>query len=484
MNSAPTPPDEARSVFRRQVIVWCAVGLALRLGLLLLSGEPELTSDEAGYVYLALGWTRFDFLGDAERFLWPPAWPFVLRTAFECFGRDGLFAAKLFSVGVSLAPGLGVIGLARRLGSARAGVIAGAIWALYLPLAAFTHLLWAEPLFLALFTPGLYFLVAAEQEEHPGRSDRRLFLAGLLLGASLLVKEAPTYLIPLLVLGLLFSRRGAAFVERFRRAVLLALAVIAVVLPWSARNFEVYGRVAPVGISIGENVYGSLNSRYTNFDLRAVSRIRGERPKLESIGRPAFVAVDPRKEWQRADEPPNTAARSAENVRRGLDWARENPEDLLRTRVKKLADLFLPTSFFVRQQGCLTYSEAPLGRPVLRRPLVVWALLCPLLLLLLSVPGAVQQVRRLRCSRGTWIPIVVFLYVLGTCLLSSMSRLRVPMLPVLFVFVATFLALDRWRWFAGKRTRLAMGAGWVLLFFLWWVDFPELQALVRLAWTS
>lgn len=481
LDSAAPP---APSAFRRRVLVWCAVGLLLRLALLLLSGEPELTSDEGGYVYLALGWLRFDFLGDAERFLWPPAWPYVLRTAFEWFGRDGLFAAKCFSVAASLATGLAVAGLGRRLSGERAGVLACALWALYLPLAAFTHLLWAEPLFLAFFAPALYFLVAAEQEQDARRADRQLFLAGLLCGGALLVKEAPTFLVPLLFLGLLLSRRRGALPERFRRASLFPLAVIAVVLPWSARNFEVYGRLAPVGISLGENVYGSLNSRYTNFDLRAVSRIRGEKPKLEEIGRPFFMPGDPATEWQRATEPPNTAARSAENVRRGLDWVLENPGAFLRTRVKRLADICLPTSFFVRQQGCLTYAESPLGEPALRRPLVVWAFLAPALLLFLAVPGMVHRLRRLRCSPGAWVAPVVVFYFLATSLLSSMSRLRVPMLPVLFVLVAGFLTLERWRWFAGTRTRLAALLGWLVLFFLWWVDFPELKALVRLSWTS
>ena len=486
MPSAPplgSPPSSLRSAFARSVAKWCAVGFAVRLLLLLAAGDLELQSDEANYVYLALGWQRFGFLGDAERFLWPPAWPFVLRLGLDAFGRDGLFAVRLFEVFASISIGASAMGIARRISGEKAGRIAGGMWAFYLPLAAYTHYLWAEPLFLALLAPAIYLLVAAEQENEPRRVDRRLVGAGLLFGGALLVKEAPLFLVPLLALGLLLAHRRPRLVEGARRALLFALAVAAVVVPWTVRNAEVYGRFAPVGISLGENAYGGLNSQYTNFDLRAITRRRADVDPLESLSRAGFAGTDPATKWERSWASANAAVNSGENLRRGLAWLRAHPGDFLRTRVKKLADLVMPTSFFVRHQAMAMY-EGVLGRSGVRQGLVLWALLAAAALLILAAPGAWAVLARAGEVRGSWIPLLVTLYFFSTALLVSMSRFRLPLVPCLLLFAATFLAGVGRESLRRPVARAAVGALWAVLLFLWWVDWPELIAIWELAWTS
>jgi len=477
----PVLPGSPRRAFLRVALPIVAGGVALRLLLLWLAGEPALQKDESGYLYLALAWERFGVLLDAERYLWPPAWPFVLKTCFQVFGRDALVAAKVLECVASAAIGLGILSIADRLGGRRAALFAGIAWALYLPLAAFTHMLWSEPLFLALLVPAVALLVGAQQCAPRGAAQRGLILAGLLFGAALLTKEVAFYLAPLLALGVLGSWLRTSPVEGVRRASLFLLAVAAVIAPWTMRNLDVYGRPVPVGISLGENVYHGLNARYVNFDLAPLARSPRVTEPLERLSRRTFVETDPASLWVRDEATPNTAERSGVHVARGLGWLRANPGDFARTRLKKLADLVAPTCFFVRHQALAIYS-GPLGAEGTRQALVAWAVAAAALLLLLGLPGSVHLAGRVGTVPGAWIPLVCGAYFVGTSLLVSMSRFRLCLVPWLIVGAAVLFATERRDRLAttpGRLTTLlALGA----LGFLWWIDWPELTRILELAW--
>lgn len=470
--------EAQQTAWWRLAAIWCGVGVLFRLTLLLLAGEPELHQDEANYVYLALGWSRFGVLGDAERYLWPPLWPWTLRQCFELFGREGLFAAKLLLVFTSASVGASVVGVAARLANLRVAKLAGALWAFYLPLAGFTHLLWAESLFLAFFAPALYELITA-QSRRGADAERRLLLAGLLMGASLLVKESALFLVPLLAVGLLLPQGAGCWRSGARRSSLFVLACAAVLAPWTARNYEVYGHFAPSGISLGANVYNGLNAHSLNFDVLPLTRREGRPPSLQGISREAFQPRAKDHAWLTAAEIPNTAQRSSVEMRRGLAWAWSNPRDLVVTRVKKLADFVLPTSYFVRHQGLRRYP-GPLGETFPRRLSVAIAMLSAALLLLLAIPGV-----RLACQLkppGSWVLLVTAGYFLATSLLVSSSRFRVPMLPALLILAALTLCAPPGERLGRGKARALTCTAWAALAMLWWIDLPELRVILEAAW--
>ena len=80
------------------VRAWILIGVALRAALLCLSAPVELQSDEAHYAWLGLGWERFGFLSDSQRFLWPPAYPFLHKIGFQFFQGDGVTAVRALQV--------------------------------------------------------------------------------------------------------------------------------------------------------------------------------------------------------------------------------------------------------------------------------------------------------------------------------------------------------------------------------------------------
>lgn len=442
-----------------------ALGVALRAGLWLLAGESELQSDEAGYLHLAVQWKQLGFYPDSFRFLWPPGYPAYLRACLEAFGPGALDAARIGQIVASASTGLSTGLIAWRLFGRGPAALATAGWALYLPLAAFTHLLWNETLFLALFLPALYQAISVCGEPEAARATRRLIVCGLCVSAALLVKEAATFLLP--VWALVLACTAASWSEGFRRASLLALVVAACVTPWGLRNLEVYGRFIPLGSSLGENAYNGLNATYRNFDLIPLDVERMRRGMEPLTPRPFGTAPPEGAEpWGRAEEIANLPARMDENTRRGLAFAAEHPGWLLRSRLQKISDALVPTTFLTRHLA-LGHYAGPLGSGTLRAAAAWGSALQVVLLLALGGAGLIAGLRR---QPARWLVAGTLLYFLATTMLVSMSRFRLPVVPLLLAGAAAALCRPRLL----RQRALPVGLWWAALILAWWCNAPVL----------
>ena len=534
--------DEGEPIPWGSLWLIAAAGVFLRLCLLWIVGDLDLQSDEANYVYLGIAWNHFGFYFDQHRYLWPPGYSWLMAGSLKLFGDNGMLAVKYLQVFASASIGMTTMLFAIRLFGRRAARIAGWIWVAYLPLAAFTHLLWNETLFSALFLPGLYQIMRLMQSGDDPRATRRTILAGLCLAGSLYMKESPQVLV--LVLAALLVPFAGGLLEGVRRATLLLLIVAACILPWGMRNLNVYGKFIPLGSSLGENAFQGLNQDYRNFDLIPIDTERERRdiPATRTVARHWFDYVEPilyrdlparmdalREDvsaamkasneqvaaggdadpragvlqaqllrnaslqqrwldpvtplapdslvefggdhsWLRAEPPEviNTAQRSEVNLANGLRFAREHPGWYGRSRIRKLADLLTPASFFTRHQALGHYDGTALGGNLLRKLTSLWAIACPVLVLLLGIVGYITVLR----SRPAWLLFGCTLgYFLCTTLLVAMSRFRIPTVPLLIVLAAGFIVRHR---SVEGRTRKALAAmAALLVVFLWWVTWPE-----------
>lgn len=105
------------------------------------------------------------------------------------------------------------------------------------------------------------YLVAAD------RTRMRLILFGLLIGAATLVKSQ-TLLFPLVILGLplLANWRWRLLTGTIRDLAIIYVALLVVVLPWTARNYMVFGHFVPVSTNDGAGLYNGSNP-YANGDV-------------------------------------------------------------------------------------------------------------------------------------------------------------------------------------------------------------------------
>ena len=378
----------------------------------------------------------------------------------------------------SPAIGAATMAIAARLFDRRVALLAGAGWAVHLPLAAFTHLLWSETLFLALWLPALALLLRAheDREEEP---VLELALFGALAGLAVHLKEAPLYLVPLLLVPLLIARwRRGGPLPALRTASLPLLTFLVVLTPWSLRNLEVYG-TPTVASTLGENAYNGLNATHRNFDLIPVNTAlqRAGRPILEVRApfRDPLEGGRPVAEWPRAEELHHLPTRLAENRERGLAFAAAHPGWILRSRVQKWADLVAPVSFFTRHLT-LGHYHGPLAD--LRPLLVVLAVLCSGGTLLLGLTGLALHLPR---TPAAAVVVLNGLYLLATGSLVAMSRFRLPMVPLLLIGVAA-LVLRRGEEGPGRRALALLLA--LALAALWWIGAPTTLGLLEAAWSG
>jgi len=471
------PNDSTRDSrrFTGWIVGLTALGVVTRLVALLLAGDLEPYADESNYLYLALCWNRFSVYSDSALYLWPPGYPFFLAVFLRVLGAEGVFAAKLCQVLLDAVVGATIMLLARRLFKRAAALVAGILWCGYVPLIGFTHYLWPETLFLAVFLPGLYLFVDWWLESATGcATGRKLMTAGLLIGLSLLIKEVGLWWCAVLCALILWRDCRQSIVGAVARSALFMLSVMVVVLPWTLRNVEVYGRYAPVGATLGQNVYFGMNGFYANFDYPpAMNRKLGRRPNWFS--RPADEI------WARSPAL-NIIDRSAENAARGLQFARERPMYMLRTRVKKLADWATPLSFFIRHCAMDIYGGA-LSKGGLRRLLIIAALIMPMLVMGGAIPGFfwALQVPGARTLVG-WS---LLYFVPVTALINGMSRYRIVIEPLLIVLAAGFVV--RLARVLRGREKVAFpiaacGGAWLVLVLLWLINVEESTTMIREAW--
>ncbi|MAE28806.1 MAG: hypothetical protein QF724_02815 [Planctomycetota bacterium] len=474
----------------RPILLLTVLGLCLRLALLLCAGEMELERDEAHYLSSALRWNHFGFYSDQFRFMWPPGYAFLLSLLLDAFGARALFIARLLGVLASASIGLTSMLFARRIFSERAAWVAGLLWCLHLPLAEYTTSLLTETLFIAVFLPTLYLLfdaatrLANSSDSNPSSEPApslsgRLLLAGLLFGLSLYLRDVALFLAPILALALAAAARGRPLLARCAPASLFLLATAATVLPWTLRNYEVYGRLVPIGSTLGENVYRGLNARYSNSDLMDLEAIRSAHglTPLSAVQRPwtNALATDREDHWARAIRPYNTIDRLGANVELGKQFALARPSWFLRSRLQTLADFFAPVSYFVRHAAVGRYN-GPLGEPLLVGLLVPWATATTLLIIFCGILGLCTG---LIGRPQWWIVGGTIAYFTATALLISHSRFRLPIEPLLIVLAAGLLT-GSWRRATRGRRALALAASMVLMFF-WWLNAPLSYSIIAMA---
>lgn len=276
--------------FRRHRAVLLLMLIALLLRLWYLSINPLWpqfsNADDGDYFRRAL---RLAVTGEYIDDAWlirPPfhVWIFAawLRIAL-LLGRPPAFGVQLIQ-GFQTALGVLMVplcyALARRLfaGSARphrAGLLFAGFWAVWFPFVELPATLFTEPIYLLLFTLHLWLLLRWSDRG----AWRDLILSGLVLGMAALTRSPALYAlvfaVPWLILRALAPRpqpaddrsrlagdsasaeRAPSIGQRLRsvirrpRAVLLPFVVLAactlaIVLPWTARNWIVYHRVIPI----------------------------------------------------------------------------------------------------------------------------------------------------------------------------------------------------------------------------------------------
>lgn len=284
---------------------WIAVGLVLRALTVALMLAPPL-SDGSTYLDLASQLvhqhTYLDPRGDYA--YWPPGYPFFLAPFVMLFGT-GLLLIPILNMGLFVVAALAAAALARRFGQPQAATLAVALLALWPNLVVSTVTACKE-----LVVMTLLLLVAVQYlAAMRGRSGNVLFSlgAGVALGFACLTQPSLMLFPAALLVHFLLNRE---LWSRWTMFLMLLFAMVAVIAPWTLRNYQVLGAFAPIATNGGDVFYRANNELATggyiakgSIDLRQYGEI--ERGKV--------------------------------GFEKGKEWIRNHPQDFAHLAVTKLA---------------------------------------------------------------------------------------------------------------------------------------------------
>jgi 4-amino-4-deoxy-L-arabinose transferase-like glycosyltransferase len=214
------------------------------------SGLPKLLADGAGWVKPLAYYFRDTSLPTAEH---PPLHSLVLG-AFAKLGATSPDAQRLTGAlfGAGTIATLGVLG--RRLAGKRAGLLAGALAAVYPVLIAADGALMSESLFGLLVA--LSLLAAYRFVDVP--TAGRAMTLGAVIGLAALTRGEALLFLPLLLIPVLRRPGG------LRAALVTVLAFVVVLTPWTIRNWIVFDQPILIANSSGSAI-GGANCDSTYF---------------------------------------------------------------------------------------------------------------------------------------------------------------------------------------------------------------------------
>lgn len=345
----------------------------------------------------------------------PPAYPAFLSLLIRWFGEGprGAFALQwcatvFIALQIALFPWA-----ARRLGMGyTAGFIAGCLW-LFAGIPKFD--LWdATPYGLLALLLAAVSLPAESVEP----TQRRMALAGVLWGFSLLSNPAGVVVLGALVAWLYFSRRVAG-----RKLLTLAVVPLAVVAPWVARNYAVLHHLVLIRDNLGLQLAISNNDCASySFELDRYTRCFAPRHPNESLAEAKRVAALGEVDYDRA------------RLHEAVDWSAAHPARFMKLTWERFEAFWFPWSVrYPWEQS----EDVP------RRRLLVSALT------LVSIPGLILLWKRERPAAAICLLWLVFFppvyYVTG-----YQERFRNPILWATFLPAAYFLVAAAQRILKGE----------------------------------
>ncbi|MGH0032438.1 MAG: glycosyltransferase family 39 protein [Myxococcota bacterium] len=389
-----------------------AVAFAVRaLHVVLVADEPAVrypVLDALAYHEWALALVEGTWKGGV--YYQDPLYPTFLSLLYRVFGPGSLgvlFAQAALDAGSVVL----LHATARRLFGPASAALAGLLAAFYAVFVFYAALLLKAPLLLFLFNTSFFLLVRAAQAGSVGA----WLAAGVALGLAALTRANALLFVPLLLLWMAWDRHRSVS-ERAASALAVCAGIGLALAPVAVRNYGVGGEWVIVNSQGGQNFY--------------IGNFRGN--DTGGYRAPPFLRADPKyEERDFADEAERAAGRaltpgevSSYWWRRGLDEIRADPAHFLRHTGRKLLVLVNHHEIADNYSFDFVAEQAPL----LRAPLPSWGLL---------VPFAFCGVWFARRERNAWLLLAFAAgYAASLVVFFNLSRLRLPLAPLMILFAA------------------------------------------------
>jgi 4-amino-4-deoxy-L-arabinose transferase-like glycosyltransferase len=241
----------------------------------------------------------------------------------------------------------------------------------------------------------------------------RAMVAGLMLGMALLTRGNVVLLMPLTLIWAVVQFWGRSYATAW--ALAIPLVAVAMLVPWSLRNYRVFGAFVPLSTGSGDVLLGSNN------------RLVATDPNLYGY----WVFPDELPEYREQLKAPNDElVRDRLEIKLAKEWVRSNPDRwwyLIYSKFRRLwTPLLQPRSPWVFRAGTL----------------VAWG---PVLVLF-ALAYFPTLIRFLNRKDPSWlIHLVIFHVVLNALVFWGSSRFRYPIEGLCLILAgATMVGMARW----------------------------------------
>lgn len=430
------------------------IGGALRFYTMQRTFPVSLLGDERYYLNTALNIAqgRGHVFKKSSRLFRPPAFPFLLsqfihpEVASQLDERGDpiypvlrartvrTFLEVEVVISTLLVAATGLLGWS--LFGAKVALAAAGLAAVYPNFIAYGHYLWSESFFATLVTVALAGVVAGAR--WPGWWLAAL--VGLLFGVAALTREVAAGVAGMAAVWWVLVAAPADRPRTLARTALLLAATAVVILPWTWRNYSVYGRFVPVS-SIGWFAAAQGNC------LEPSDWLRQDGPRHVAFEREYF---------------------GMEGEMERMDFARqqtfalvasEQPSWLAKKALLNLALLFTPDSYVLYKLGHGSYRDVDPDVARWARGVSVGGYAIVLIAGILGMCSARGRGRRL--LPGLVLGLVVSVHVLA----NADTRFRLPWMPLFIVYGAWAATHPRAAW-TTLRGRAAILPAVLVVFFV------------------
>jgi hypothetical protein len=265
-------------------------------------------------------------------------------------------------------------------------------------------------------------------------------MAGLLFGLAILTRETLLYLLPLAALWIAFSKpRKPAL------AVIVLVAALAVVGPWTLRNWIQFGAFIPVSTGGGLNLYQGNASVSRTEVYNEYYANEGKVEQFQWARAAGIHAIWERQPWWLFEKIRDEGPRLFE--------------------IDSLALIHMRRGAYERV-SCEAYRGAA---AILLLPWILIAL------------GSVVALARIQVSRGIVLLVgLLAAYLMLHIATHGFSRYRLPVLPVFIILAASFFELDCRPGHPPRRRLVLIGLA-VSLALLWAPSLLEQKGYLGLA---
>lgn len=435
--NAPSPTSDAPWWRDRSLRLAAAVGLVLRTLPMLVWLDWRCVRDECTYVKMSYGIADGNGIEPVAGWLWAPAYPTLMALFKVLFGWSATI--KGLQVAAAIVTIFLIYRLAQRHFGARAGRIAAWLFAANPVMAFYAMSLWSE----ALYTPVLLGMILAfdtARESFEEQGGRRALQwaaqAGGLLGLAVLFRGVATYMLPVLVVGMLWRRWWTR--RAWMQAIACCVAAAAVVAPYSAYISHKMGALVIADRTLGQMMWlGNNNFSPIGFDYGNGQLSKRAFDRIEQDGR------------DRCASKRQAMERDTCETQRGILWIKTHPQEFVARIPVRIAQMVTPHSLLTRHLRWGYWK----GLPQWVDELII--LVGAAQAIFVMWVGTAGLIARGRDGRGVLVGGVLAYHVAAIAMLAGISRYRVPLEPLLMIYAGALAAdpraavrqlrIERWR---------------------------------------